>query len=475
MLAIAALLAGCAVGPDFVRPPAPSVSRFVPPDDPAAKSGGWSGDGQTQSLSAGTPLTPDWWLRFGSRQIDAAVEDALTGNATLEGAQATLRRSEHTLRAGAGIFYPRVDAQADASRQRESRLSTGQALPATPFNLFTLSSTVSYTLDLWGGERRQIEALAADVDAQRHALSGAYLMLTANVVNTMIARAAYRDEIAAMRDMLGIVDEQIRLTRAQVTAGSTAYVAVLTLQVQRASLEATLPALEQKQAQADDLLALLAGRYPADWRTPDVSLGAIALPTPLPDTAPSSLVRRRPDILQAEARLHVASAQVGVATAALYPSVTLSASGGFESLSAARLFGPAGRVWSIGGGLSAPLFHGGALRNQRNAARDAYDEAEAEYRQVVLSAFAQVADTLRALANDALASDAQARAMAAAHNALKLTQTGYQAGIAGYLQVLIADVQYQQARIAWLQATAQRLQDTVAFYVALGGGWGESN
>ncbi|KVU01527.1 RND transporter [Burkholderia ubonensis] len=473
-LALAALLAGCAVGPDFVRPSAPSVARFVAPDDPAATSGAWTGGGRTQTLSAAEPLTRDWWTRFGSHEIDAAVGDALAGSPTLAGAQATLRRSEHALRAGEGIFFPQADAQAGASRQRYSPLRTGQALPGTIFNLFTLSATVSYTLDLWGGERRQVEALAADVDAQRQALAGAYLMLTANVVNTMIAHAAYRDEIAATREMIGLLDEQIRLTRAQVTAGATAYVAVLTLESQRASLEATLPALEQKRAQADDLLALLAGRYPADWRTPDVSLDAIALPASLPDTAPSSLVRRRPDILQAEAQLHVASAQVGVATAALYPNVTLSASGGFDSVVAGKLFGPAGHAWSVGAGLTAPLFHGSALLNQRRAAQDAYDEADAAYRQVVLSAFSQVADTLRALAHDASALDAQARAMAAARDALALTQAGYEAGITGYIQLLVADTQFHQARIAWLQALAQRLQDTVAFYVALGGGWGEA-
>jgi NodT family efflux transporter outer membrane factor (OMF) lipoprotein len=386
---LAALLAGgCTVGPNFVPPPAPRVERFVAPDDPHAASGPWTGDGRTQALSPDAPLTRDWWTRFGSRAIDASVDAALTGSPTLALAEATLRRSEHALRAGQGVFFPQIDAQAGAARERATP-SRGPALPASIFNLFALSATVSYTLDLWGGERRQVEALAAGVDAQRHALAGAYLMLSANVVNTMIARAAYRDEAAATRETIGLVDEQIRLTRAQVTAGAAAYVAVLTLESQRATLQATLPALDQKRAQADDLLALLAGRYPADWRTPELSLAAIELPASLPDTAPSSLVRRRPDIQQAEAELHVASAQVGVATAALYPNLTLSASGGFDSGVAANLFSPAGRAWSVGAGVTAPLFHGGTLLNQRRAAQDAYDEADASYRQVVLAAFSR--------------------------------------------------------------------------------------
>ncbi len=472
-LALAASLAGCAVGPDFSRPPPPRVSGYLPDGD--ATGTAWRGGGQTQALAEGAALTRDWWTQFGNRAIDAAVDDALTGSATLAGAQATLRRSEHALRAGAGIFFPQADAQAGASRQQYSPQRTGQGLPPTIFNLFTLSATVSYTLDIWGGERRQVEGLAANVDAQRQALAGAYLMLSANVVNTMIARAAYGDEIDATREMVALLQEQVRLTRAQVTAGATAYAAVLTLETQLASLQATLPALAQKRAQADDLLALLAGRYPADWQAPAVSLADIALPANLPDTAPSTLVRRRPDILQAEAQLHAASAQVGVATAALFPNITLSASGGFDSTVASSLFAAGSKTWSVGAGLTAPLFHGGTLWYQRRAAQDAYDEAGAAYRQVVLSAFSQVADTLRALANDASALDAQTRALAAAADALKLTDAGYRAGITGYIPLLVADSQYHQARVAWLQAVAQRLQDTVAFYVALGGGWGDGS
>ncbi|MBR8501848.1 TolC family protein, partial [Burkholderia cenocepacia] len=172
-LVVAVLLAGCTVGPNFVPPPAPRVARFVPPDDPGAASGSWRGGDRTQALSADVALTRDWWTRFGSRAIDSTVAEALTGSPTLDLAEATLRRSEHALRAGQGIFFPQVEAQAGASRQRATPLRTGQALPASIFNLFTLSATVSYTLDLWGGERRQVEALAADVDAQRQALAGA--------------------------------------------------------------------------------------------------------------------------------------------------------------------------------------------------------------------------------------------------------------------------------------------------------------
>lgn len=467
-LTVALLAGGCTLGPDFSRPPPPRVEQFeqgMPVQGPLAAAG------DVQRFSADTPLRDDWWTLFGSRAIDDAVSASITGSPTLAQAQATLRRSENLLRAGAGVFFPQVDAQAGASRQRYSPLKVGQNLPSSIFNLFTLSASISYSLDLWGGERRKVESLAAQSDEARYALAATWIALTANVVNTMIARAAYRDEIDATQQMIGLVAEQIDVTQAQVTAGASAYAAVLTLENERATLEASLPALRQKCAEADDLLATLAGEFPAERAPVAVSLADIALPSTLPQTVPAQLVRRRPDILQAEATLHAASADVGVATAALFPDLTLSAAGGYENGVLHALTSSAGWTWSAGAGITAPLFHGGTLRYQRKAALDAYDASGAAYRQVVLAAFAQVADTLRALENDAAALDAQSRAVASSAEALRLVKAGYEAGTVGYLDILVADGQYHQARIAWLQARAQRLQDTVALYTALGGGW----
>ncbi|MEI6001950.1 efflux transporter outer membrane subunit [Paraburkholderia bengalensis] len=459
------LLVSCAVGPNFSRPPTPHVERYVKTDQQS-----FAAPGGVQTLSPAVQVRDDWWTAFGCDVIDAAVDESLTGNATLERGEATLRRSDDLLRAGAGIFYPQIDAQASASRQRYSPLRTGIESAPSIFNLFTLSATISYTLDIWGGERRQVEALAAQAESQHYALAATYLTLAANVVNAMIARAAYSDEIAATREMIGLVREQIRITQAQVTAGTSAWSAVLSLQNELATLEASVPGLEQRRAEAEHLLALLAGMYPEQWSAPAMSLRDIALPGVLPQTLPSSLVRRRPDILQAEAVLHVASANIGVATAALFPQITLSASGGLDSAVLHSLGNVSGQVWSVGAGVTAPLFHGGALWFQRKAAIDAYAESQAAYREVVLAAFAQVADTLRALEHDAQTVDAQTRAVQSAAEALRLIKESYRAGTVGYLQILIADGQYHQARIAWLQASAQRLQDTVALYAALGGG-----
>jgi NodT family efflux transporter outer membrane factor (OMF) lipoprotein len=470
VLLVALLLDACMMGPNFSRPAPPKVDQFVAgglPTEPMTAAGA------AQTFSAQADLPSDWWTLFGSLAIDNAVDEALTGNATIESAQATLRQSEDEMRAGAGVFFPQVDASFGASRQKFSPLRFGSEQPSTLFNLFTLSATVSYVLDIWGGHARMVEALRARVDVQRYSVLATYLTLTSNVVNTMIARAAYTDQIAATGEMVGLLQEQIRITRAQVDAGTSAYSALLSLENEQATLEASLPALAQKRAQAENLLAVLSGMVPADWRAPALSLGDIALPASLPDTVPASLVRRRPDILQAEAALHVASANIGVATANLLPNLTLSASGGYDNTSLGGLLHHNGQLWALAADVSAPVFHGGTLWYERKSALDVYAQSRASYRQVVLGAFGEVADVLRALDNDARALAAQTRAVDAAAQALHLIKIDYEAGTVGYLQILVADRQFHQARIAWLQGVAQRLQDSVALYVALGGGWDE--
>jgi NodT family efflux transporter outer membrane factor (OMF) lipoprotein len=470
VLLLALPLDACMMGPNFSRPPPPKVDQFVTGGLPAEPM---QAAGASQTFSAQADLPSDWWTLFGSLAIDNAVDEALTGNATIDSAQAALRQSEDEMRAGAGIFFPQIDAGFGASRQKFSPLRLGSDQPSTLFNLFTLSASVSYVLDIWGGQARMVEALRAREDAQRYSVLATYLTLTANVVNTMIARAAYTDQIAATSEMIGLLQEQVRITRAQSDAGTSAYSAVLTLENEQATLEASVPTLAQKRAQAEDLLAVLSGMVPAQWHAPELSLGDIALPSTLPDTVPASLVRRRPDILQAEAAFHVASANIGVATANLLPGVTLSASGGYDNSSMSTLLHRSGQIWAVAADITAPVFHGGTLWFQRKAALDAYAQERAAYRQVVLSAFGEVADVLRALDNDARALDAQTRAMDAAAQALHLIRIDYDAGTIGYLQILVADQQYHQARIAWLQGVAQRLQDTVALYVALGGGWND--
>jgi NodT family efflux transporter outer membrane factor (OMF) lipoprotein len=465
----AAMLAGCAVGPDFVRPGRPKIDRYTYDAPPGTTI---SADGRAQRFEPGGRVAVDWWRLFKSPQLDAVIAEAMASSPTVQAAQASLRRSQETLRAGYGVFFPQIDGGFDVTRQRYNPIRVGQTLTKSSiFNLFTLSATVSYALDLFGGQRRAVESLRAQADVQGYTVQATYLTLSGNMVNTVIARAAYAAQIQATDELIGMQREQLRITETQAEAGTVPYSNVLSLQSQLAATEATLPPLRQKLAQTEHLLATLAGRAPGEWRLGPIGLTDITLPGDLPVTLPSELVRQRPDILVAEAQLHRSSAEIGVATAALFPSLTLNGSYGVSNTTVGDLFKDASAFWSYGATVGTPLFHGGTLWFQRKAAIEAYQQSLASYRQTVLSAFAQVADTLRGLEHDAEAVEAQSRAMGAAEGALRLIQANYEAGTANYLQVLVADGQYQQARIGYLQAVAQRLQDTVGLFVALGGGW----
>lgn len=466
----AALLFGCSctVGPDFVRPEPPKVERYTSDPQPSATI---SAAGQPQRFEQGAGVAAEWWVFFKSPKLEEIIREATANNANLQAAQASLRQSQENLRAGYGVFYPQLDAGFDATRQKFSPAHFGGTSGSSIFNLFTLSATVSYALDVFGGERRAVEGLKARVDLQRYTVLGTYLTLSGNIVNTAIAQAAYREQIKTTEQLINLQRDQVRIAEIQFQAGTAPYSNVLSLQNQLSATESTLPPLRQKLSQADHLLATLVGRAPAEWTSPQVEMADLTLPADLPITLPSQLVRQRPDILSAEAQLHTASADVGVATAALFPSFTLNGAYGPESNSLSKLFDNSSILWSLGAGITAPLFHGGALRSKRQAAIEGYNQSLANYRQTVLSAFAQVADTLRALENDAWALDAQSRALSTADEALRLTNVNYRAGTVNYLQVLAADYQYHQAKIGYIQARAQRLQDTVGLYVALGGGW----
>jgi NodT family efflux transporter outer membrane factor (OMF) lipoprotein len=465
---ILAALSGCAVGPDFVRPSAPAVSHYSQGMDPTATI---SAAGTVQHFEPGIAVAADWWKLFNSQKLGVIVNDAVAHNPSLAAAQASLRQSQDELRAGYGIFFPEIDAEASATRQKYSPLKVGQTAAGSIFNLFSLAGVINYTLDVFGGERRTVEGLAAQVEVERATSQATYLTLSANIVNTVIAKAAYQAEIEATQQLIDMQKQQVKLSEVQARAGTVPYSNVLSLQSQLASYEATIPQLQQKLTQADDLLATLAGYTPAEWRPQTINLADLTLPTDLPVSLPSDLVRQRPDILVAEASAHIASANIGVATAAMLPSITLSGTYGTNNNSTSNLFSANGNFWSIGANVTAPLFEGGTLWFRRKAAIDTYQQAMASYRQTVLSAFEQVADTLRALEHDAMVLQAQDEALTTAAQALHLVQANYQAGLATYLDVLNADAQYHQAKINDLEVVAVRYQDTVALFTALGGGW----
>ena len=466
--AMITMMGACAVGPNFVRPTPLHPERYTAEPMPDATV---AADAKAQRFTSGTALASDWWRLFKSPQLDAVVQKALLNNPTLQASEASLRQSQDRLRAGYGVFFPKVGAELNAARQRTAPLEQGLGTAPSVFNVITLSGTIGYALDIFGGTRRTVEGLKAQVDYQIYASKAAYLTLSANVVNTSIARAAYIAEVRATEQLIDLQKQQLKSTEAAAHAGTVPYSEMLSLRSLIASNQATLAPLEQKISQTVDLLASLEGEVPSKVLLPDIDLSGLSLPVDLPVSLPSDLAHQRPDILSSEAELHAASADIGVATAAMFPSVSLSASYGgaassFGTLSAAR-----SRFWSVGPSVTIPVFQGGTLWHGRKAAIDAYQAAQAAYRTIVLDAFAQVADSLNALEHDATALQAEVDAKRAAGEALDLLQVEYRAGLVAYLDVWVADVQFHQATIGYLQAVAQRYQDTVALFVALGGGW----
>jgi len=467
VLTLLMLSSACKVGPDFSRPAAPVQESYLRDAVPSTVAA----EGQVQRFVPGGEVTPDWWRFFQSTSLDALVRQAIIHNMTLQAAEASLRQSQDILMAGYGVFYPHLDAHFGASRERSVPLQQGLTTTSSIFNVMTLSGTISYALDIFGGERRAIEGLQAQVDHQTWLTQAAYLTLTANVVNTAIARAAYAAQIEATEQLIELQRQQLQSTEVQVRSGTVPYSATLSLRSLIATNEALLPALKQKVSQTEHLLATLEGVMPAEVKLPDIRLTALSLPRNLPVSLPSELVRQRPDILSAEALLHQASADIGVATAAMFPSFSLTGTYGTAGSSTGSLFASAGRFWSVGPSIDIPLFQGGRLWFGRQAAIDAYQQAAANYRQVVLESFAQVADVLKALEFDAQILQKQAEAQSTAQEALRLLQANYRSGLVTYLDLLVADVQLHQVNIAYLQTLAQRYQDTVGLFVALGGGW----
>ena len=461
------MLTSCMVGPDFIKPKAPAVDRYTQEASPIETV---MADGWVQYFDLGAKVNADWWRLFNSAKLNVLVSNALASNLNLQSAQANLRQSQANLQAGYGVFFPQVDAGFTSVRQQFSPARFGSNSVSSTFNLYTFSTTVSYSLDVFGGERRNVESLAAQKELQRYIALGTYLALTGTIINTVIAKAAYHAEVQTTEQWLALLQKQIKLTDVQVNAGIVPYQAVVTLRSQLAQVAASLPSLKQKLNQTEHLQANLVGLTPADWRSPTINLDDLTLPLTLPVTLPSELVHQRPDILAAEAQLHSDSAKIGVATAGLFPNISLSGSYGYNSQSLLDLFMSKGNIWSMAANFAQPLFHGGTLWFGRKAAIATYQKSLAIYQQTVVSAFSQVADALSALQHDAEIIAAQRQSLEAADDALRLITANYQAGLVNSQQVLISESLRLQVKLAYLSALAQRYQDTVAFFVALGGG-----
>lgn len=471
LLFATAMLTGCTVGPDFRTPDAPTVTRYTRENLPAAAASATVGMGGAQSLATGQAVAPEWWTAFGSTRLDDLVAQALHNSFTLAAAEATLRQARQLYAAQAGsTLYPTADARLAASRNQINAASRGEnGNQQTLYNLYNAGVAVNYNLDLFGGNRRALEALAAKADYADFQLAGARLALAGNIVTTVFGQALAGEQIAATEAILKDQQSQLDIARKRFELGAVAKADVLPLQTQMEQTRASLPALRNKLEQADHLLAVLTGQAPGAADIPRFTLADFTLPARLPLVVPSELVRQRPDIQASTALLHAATAEYGVAVSNLYPQIDLSATLGTQALTAGALFGPGSMIWTVAGQLAQPLFNAG-LKAGANAAEASLQAAGANYQQTVLEALRNVADTLRQLDNDAEALQAQAVADASAQASLELVLQQYQLGATSYLQLLTAQQQVQQTRIGLIAAQAARLADSAALYQAMGGG-----
>ncbi len=470
-VAAAALLSGCAVGPDYRAPEAPATGTYTVRPQPDQTEAAPVRGGEAQRFEVGAKISADWWTLFGSPELDALIKTALNGHPTLAAAQAALRQAEENLNAQYAVLYPSVDVGLGAKRQRTTGTSFGiPTIPSNVFNLYNASVNVSYAIDVAGGARRELEALRAGVEFQRLQLEAAYLSLAGNIATTAFREASLREQIRATREIAESQERQLQLVEKQFDLGAISRSDVLAQRAQLAQTRANLPPLKKALAQTRNQLAVLIGKFPGEAGLPELDLSTFQLPQTLPLSLPADLVRQRPDIRAAETILHQTNARIGVAQALMFPQLTLSGSYGFASTSKGGLFDPGTQLWNIGASLLQPIFHAGQLQARKRGAEAAYDQAFAQYQQTVLGAFQNVADVLFALEFDAVALKAQADAEAAARESLEMTTKQLQFGSASYLALFNAQRQYEQAKIGLVQAQAARYADTAALFQALGGG-----
>lgn len=466
-------LAGCAAGPNFKPPAPPAVSGYTanPLTTTAATSGVAGGD--AQNFHQGADIPGDWWTLFHSPPLDALIARALKNNHDLKAAQAALRVAHEDVLAQRGSFFPAVSAGFNASREKDpsAALAPVPSNNAYLYSLFTPQLSISYSPDLFGMNRRTRESLQAQEQSARFQMIAAWTTLTSNVVVTAVQEASLREQVDATRKLVDLEKHSLAILQLRFEKGDASKLDVAAQQSQLAQTEAGLPALVKQLAATRHALAVLVGAFPDQVPADAFALADLHLPESLPVSLPSKLVAQRPDVRQARANLHAASAAVGIAAAERLPNIELSANAGSTALAISKVFTSGTGFWGIAASLTAPIFEGGQLMHQERAAKAAYVESAEQYRGTVLTAFQNVADTLVALDQDAKGLQAAATAESAAKTALDLSQLQLQHGYIGTFELLAAQQSYQQAQIALIAAEANRFADTAALYQALGGGW----
>lgn len=468
VLGAAVLVGGCMAGPDFHPPAAPAVDRYTAQPLPAVVGHG----SDAQHFITGEKVSSQWWTLFGSPRLDALVAQALRANPSVAAAQAALRVAQETAAAQKGTLFPVASTDFSAIRERNANvLASPLESNADYFTLHTAQVSVSYALDVFGGNRRQFESLEAQAAAQRFQLDAAYLSLTSNVVVAAINEASLRAQIDTTQRIIDSQEAIFVSFRKQLALGQVSLADIAAQEATLAQTRALLPPLTKQLDQQRDALAALLGAAPADAPVTRFTLADLHLPHELPLSLPSQLVEQRPDVRAAEAELHAASAEVGVAVANRLPKFTLSAGSGYAATDIAALFSSGALFWNLAADVAQPVFSGGSLKHQQRAAEAAFDQAKAQYRATVIAALQNVADTLHALKNDADAlAAAQSAARATAHS-LIIARREFELGDVSGLAVLQAQQTDWQSRLALVQAKVNRYSDTAALFQSLGGGW----
>ncbi len=461
----AALVSGCAaVGPDFQRPAPPGSDSYAQAGDTA--------NGGPIDAVVGKKVVADWWTLFQSPALDELVREAIANNKTLEAARARLAAARAAEGADTGLAF----ANLDSGFKREGFNFTATGFPTRSFpagfptnpaiNIYTIGANVSYNLDLFGHVRRLKEAHKADTETQAQELDAAYLTLTGHVVAQALTIADANIQISALSDIVANDETDLTMVRRARGAGGAADADVKTIETELAEDLAAIPAQRQRLAAARHQLAVLVGKEPGQWSPPDFDAHFGALPERLPVALPSELVHTRPDILAAEARLHAATARIGVATAALYPNITLSAGASQDSITPEKIFSPIANSYALGPALTLPLFDSGELHAKKREAEANAQAALADYEQTVLAAFAQVDDALQAIAHDNDAYAELSRALDAATSKLEMMRGGYRAGGVSALQLVDAERSWRRTRLGLSEQGVGRYADAALLLLA---------
>jgi NodT family efflux transporter outer membrane factor (OMF) lipoprotein len=495
VLGVAAIsAAGCAVGPDFHKLAAPANAGFTVQALPEASASAEVHGGEPQRFNVGADIPFQWWESFHSSELNTLIERAFKANPTLTAAQAALRQAHELVYAQEGAFYPSFGATYQAERHKIAGNLTNDQAPGVQgngdnllaplqdpnnppytaplyYNFQTAELTVGFVPDVFGANRRQVESVAAQAEAQRFALEATYITLASNIAAAAIQEASLRAQIRATGQIITAYEHSLEILKTQFKLGYVMRIDVAAQETALAQARATLPPLEEQFEQTRDLLRALAGNLPNEDIPETFELDALQLPPEIPLSLPARIIEQRPDVRAAEAQLHAANAQVGVAIAAMLPSIPITGSYGGNADQFSWMFRSGGPFWNLVGDVTQPLFQGGTLLHRKRAAAAGLKQAAAQYQSAVLIAYQNVADALHASLADADSLAANVAAESAAKITYDLTQRQMEAGYVNYLALLSAESAYNQALLSRVQAQAARYSDTVALFQALGGGW----